>query len=139
MNIGSTKLSSPWKHYKREKKKLAPIQVRDRFHRLVVIEIQPQKKGTGDAAVIVCRCECSRIVKTHAATLRKGFIGACELDTALEKRMAKEIADALEVERLTSPHVNPSELPKREPWSYSGDEAALIAAQEQEEDAATAS
>ena len=56
----------------------------------------------------------------------------------LEKKLGREIAAAKEVERLTSPHVDPAELPQQPKWEYGGDEESLIAAQEQE-DAATGS
>ena len=56
----------------------------------------------------------------------------------LEKKLGREIAAAKEVERLTSPHVDPAELPQRPKWEYGGDEESLIAAREQE-DAATGS
>lgn len=118
---------SSWKNYKREKKKqFVPIRVGDRFRMLTMSEILPQKKGSGYPAVIVCRCECSVLVKTHAATLRKGFIRACECCARLEKKLAR-------VERQTSAHVDPAELPKREPWAYAGDEESLIAAQEKKD------
>jgi hypothetical protein len=107
---------STWKNYKREKKKFAPIRVGDRFNILTVIEIQPQKKS-GYPAVIVCRCECSVLVKTHAATLRKGFIGACERCARVEKKRAH-------VERPTSAH---ADLPQRPKWEWVGDEESLIA------------
>lgn len=123
-----------FKRYKKKPKKLRPpIQIGDRFHRLTVIEIHPGVKGTGDAAVILCRCECSHLVKTHAATLRKGFITACPADMALEKKYVREIEAAKEVERQCSPHVDPSELPKREHWEFQGAEDELAAAQEQDD------
>jgi hypothetical protein len=117
--------SSVWqpKHYSK-KKLLQPVQVGDKFHRLTVIEIR-LKKGFGNTREIVCRCECGRIVTTSAQSLRKCFITACPADMVLEKRYAKEIELAKQLERLTRPRIDPAELPKREPWSWAGDEDAL--------------
>ena len=50
----------------------------------------------------------------------------------LERKYAKEIAAALEVKRLTSAHVDSSELPKRVPWKFAGAEDELIAIQEKQ-------
>ena len=114
--------SSGWKHYQKRTKKYVPIRLGEKFHRLMVIEIRPQKKGSGSPAKVVCRCECSHLVETNAASLRKGYVRACAADTVLEKRLAKQIAAAREVERLTSPHVPAEELPKRESWQWAGKE-----------------
>jgi hypothetical protein len=133
MNIGTTKLSGPWKHYPKKKKKFVPIHVGEKFHKLTVIEVRPSKKGSGAPAKIICLCECSCLVETNAASLRKGYVLACEADTKLERKYAKEIAAAREVQRLTSPHVDPSELPKREPWTWGGREDELAADQEKQD------
>jgi hypothetical protein len=134
-NIGSTKLSSPWKKYDSQKyrKPLPPIQVGDKFHRLTVIEILP-RNVQGDPAVHVCRCECDsdQVIKTSSQSLRKGFVRSCKLCAALEKKMAREIEAAKEVERLTSPHVDPAELPARPRWEFQGAEDELIAEAEKQ-------
>jgi hypothetical protein len=67
---------------------------------------------------VVCQCECSRRIKTHVQTIRKGYITACEVCMVLEKKRAREIEAAKEVQRLTSTHVDPSELPQRPRWEY---------------------
>lgn len=118
---------------RRKRNPQSPIQIGDKFGRLTVIEIQPQKKGSGAPAGIVCRCECSHRVKTNAASLRKGYVSACPSCAALEKKSAQAIAAAKEVERLTSPHVDSSELPKREPWEWAGKEDELISGQEKQD------
>ena len=117
----------------RKKKPLPPIQVDDTFHRLTVVEIRHGKKGSGDSAVIVCRCECSRVIKTRPQSLRKGFVTACAADMELERKYAKEIVAAKEVERRTSPHVDPAELPQRPKWEFAGAEDELIALQEKQD------
>jgi hypothetical protein len=136
-NSGSTKLPGPWKHYGGERHKLLPpIQVGDKFHRLTVIEVTKAAESGKGQLTVVCRCECGHIVKTYGQSLRKKFVTACEADMTLERKYKREIEATREVERLTSPHVPEEELPKREPWSYAGDEASLIAAQEQDVDVA---
>lgn len=129
--------SSGWKHYDSQKKrrKFPPVQVGDKFHRLTVVEILPKVKSVGQLTV-VCRCECSHLVKTYVQSLRKGFVTACDADMALEKKLAREIAAAKEVERLMSPHVDPGELPSRPKWEFEGAEDELIEIQEKQ-DAAT--
>ena len=122
--------SSGFKHYESQKHKrklLPPIQIGDKFHHLTVISITV--KGVSQLTV-VCRCECSRLVKTYGQSVRKGLVTACEACMVLEKR---KIETAKEVKRLTSVHVDPSELPKREPWSHAGDEASLIAEAEKQD------
>jgi hypothetical protein len=118
-NNGATKLSSPWKKYDRQKyrKPLPPIQVGDKFHRLTVIEILP-RKVQGGQTVYLCQCECSERIKVYGQSLRKKKVTACELDMKLERKYAREIEAAKEVERLTSPHLDPSELPERPKWEY---------------------
>ena len=110
---------SGFKHYgsQNHHKKYPPVQVGDKFHRLTVIEVLPVAKSVSQVTV-VCRCECSRLVKTYVQLLHKKFVTACPLDMALEKKLAREIEAAREVERLTSPHVDPSELPERPKWEY---------------------
>jgi hypothetical protein len=126
--------SSVLPHYESQKHKtLPPIQVGDKFHRLTVIEVTKAAASGKGQLTVVCKCECGHIVKTYGQNLRKKFVTACEADMALEKRMAREIAAAKEVERLTSPHVDPSELPQRPKWEFQGDEDSLIAAQEQQD------
>src|SRR5579862_69378 len=122
---------STWKNYKRTRKKFVPIHVGDRFRKLTVIEVQPQKKGK--YAVIVCKCECSHVIKTSSQSLRKGFILACDACTVFDRKYAKEIAAAKELERRTRLHIDPSELPKREPWRWIGDEDSLIQEQEKQD------
>jgi hypothetical protein len=51
----------------------------------------------------------------------------------LEKKLGREIAVAKEVERLTSPHVDPSELPRRPKWEFAGAEDELIAEAEKQD------
>ena len=117
-NIGATALSSPWKHYGSTHKALPPIQVGDKFARLSVIKVTKAAASGKGQLTVVCRCECSNLVKTYGQSVRKGFVTGCEECMALEKKYAREIEAAREVERLTSPHGDPVELPKRPKWEY---------------------
>jgi hypothetical protein len=128
------KVYSGFKHYTsqqyKNRKQYHPIEVGEKFSRLTVIEVQPRKNG--EYSVVVCRCECSHIVKTSSQSLRKGFVTACDADMALEKKYAREIEVAKEVERLTSAHVDPAELPQRPKWEFAGAEDELIAKAEKQ-------
>jgi len=106
-----------FKHYVSKKVNRPAITVGDKFHRLTVVEIR-LKKGFGNVHEVVCRCECNALVTTSPQSLRKGYVTACPADAVLEKKYAKEIAAAKALERLTSPHVDPSELPSRSRWEY---------------------
>lgn len=125
---------SGFKRYdsQKHKKKFPELRINDHFKRLTVIEILPAGKGVSQLTV-VCRCECSHLVKTYVQSLRKGFVTACESCMALEKKLAREIEAAKEVERLTSHHVDPEELPKRPKWEFAGAEDELIAIQEKQD------